>query len=123
MIRGYVIGFIASLLLTIGAFVCVQFQLLSGASLLIVIGVFAILQAIVQLYYFLHLGSEVKPRIRLLTFLFMFLILLIIVGGSIWIMQHLNYNMMQMTPNEKDFYIPINLVLYIFYAWNFIISN
>ena len=105
MIRSYVIGFVSSLLLTILAFVCVQFQLLSGTQLLLAIGVLAIIQAIVQLYYFLHLGSEAKPRLRLMTFLFMFLILLIIVGGSIWIMHHLNYSMMQMTPSEKDYYM------------------
>lgn len=105
MIRSYVIGFVGSLILTIVAFVCVQYELLEGTQLLIAIGVLAAIQAIVQLYYFLHLGSEAKPRVRLMTFSFMFLILLIIVGGSVWIMHHLNYNMMQMTPSEKNYYM------------------
>jgi cytochrome o ubiquinol oxidase operon protein cyoD len=105
MIRSYVIGFVASLSLTLVAFGCVYFNILSGMQLLIVIGLLAIVQAIIQLNYFLHLGSEAKPRLRLMTFLFMFLILIIIVGGSIWIMHNLNYNMMQMTPEQKDYYM------------------
>jgi cytochrome o ubiquinol oxidase operon protein cyoD len=105
MMRAYSIGFLGSVVLTVIAFVCVQFKLLEGLELLLVIGGLAALQAVVQLYYFMHLGSEEKPRIKLITFLFMFIILLIIVGGSIWIMHHLNYNMMEMTPSEKDYYM------------------
>jgi predicted RNA-binding protein associated with RNAse of E/G family len=32
-------------------------------------------------------------------------ILVIVVGGSIWIMNNLNYNMMQMSPTEKTNYM------------------
>ena len=105
MIRNYVIGFVASLTLTLIAFSLVYFRIISGTELLVAIGILAIIQAIVQLNYFLHLCSEAKPRLRLMTFLFMFLILAIIVGGSIWIMHNLNYNMMRMTPAEKNYYM------------------
>lgn len=105
MIRAYTIGFVLSLILTLLAFFSVQNQLFVGSLLLAILGLLAVIQAIVQLYYFLHLGEDAKPRVRLLTFSFMILILLIIVGGSLWIMHNLNYNMMQMTPTEKDLYM------------------
>jgi cytochrome o ubiquinol oxidase subunit IV len=105
MIIKYVIGFVASVVLTLAAYVSVEYGLSSGAALLAVVAVLAIMQAIVQLYFFLHLGEEAKPRVRFLTFSFMTLILVIIVGGSLWIMHNLNYNMMQMTPNEKEYYM------------------
>lgn len=105
MMKKYAIGFIVSLLLTCSAFASVEYEWFNGGMLLLVIGMLAVIQAIVQLYYFLHLGEELKPRIRLLTLSFMLVILLIIVVGSLWIMQHLNYNMMQMTPDEKDYYM------------------
>lgn len=105
MIIKYVIGFIASIVLTCAAYVSVEYGLTNGALLIALLAIFAILQAIVQLYFFLHLGEEAKPRIQLLTFGFTTLILVIIVGGSLWIMHNLNYNMMQMTPIEKDYYM------------------
>ena len=104
MVR-YVIGFVLSLLLTVIAFGSVEFGWLNGIQLLLAISGLALIQAVVQFYYFLHLGEEIGPRYKLLSLLFMLLILAIIVGGSLWIMHHLNYNMMEMSPEEKDYYM------------------
>ena len=65
----------------------------------------AIMQMIVQLVFFLHLGDEVRPRYKLASFVFMAGILAIIVVGSIWIMDNLNYNMINMSPAEKSDYM------------------
>jgi cytochrome o ubiquinol oxidase operon protein cyoD len=55
----------------------------------------------VQLVFFLHLGGEGKPRWRLTAFLFMLLVLVILVFGSLWIMYNLDYHM-TMSPEELD---------------------
>lgn len=99
----YVIGFLGSLAITIVAYVLVTQQLMAGFGLLIAIMGLAFLQLVLQLVCFLHLGEERGPRWNLAAFLFMGLVLLIVVGGSLWIMHHLNYNMM--TPQQTDEYM------------------
>lgn len=100
----YVTGFILSLLLTLAAYALV----VGGSThpwLLLILGVLAILQMIVQLVFFLHLGDEARPRQKLWSFIFMVIVLLILVVGSIWIMYNMNYNMNHMTSEEKELYM------------------
>jgi cytochrome o ubiquinol oxidase operon protein cyoD len=93
-VKKYVIGFLLSLVLTLVSYFSVFYHLLSPAFLLYTILFLALVQTVIQLALFLHLGEESKPHRNLLTFLFMLSILIIVVWGSIWIMDHLNYNMM-----------------------------
>ena len=95
----YVSGFIMSIALTFAAYVVVQAhtassnEVLAQPTVLITILFFAVIQLIVQLYYFLHLGEETKPRWRLMTLLMAVSFVLILVIGSIWIMANLDYHM------------------------------
>jgi cytochrome o ubiquinol oxidase subunit IV len=100
---GYITGFILSLLLTIGAYIAVTQHTAQGALLITIIIGLAIAQVLVQLFFFLHLGRETKPRWKLAVLLFMLMVLGILVFGSLWIMQNLDYNMM--SPKEKDIYM------------------
>lgn len=103
VLRLYVTGFFWSVVLTVSAYVAVTQELLTGGELLAYITVLALLQVAVQLYYFLHLSSESKPRWSLWTLLFMSAVLSIIVIASLWIMHNLNYNMMpEMPAHEMD---------------------
>ena len=99
----YVAGFIFSIALTLIAFLMVDDRLLTGWGLTLTLLGFAIVQLLVQLLFFLHLDQESRPRWNLQAFLFMALVLLIIVLGSLWIMNNLNYRVM--TPTETDKYI------------------
>lgn len=101
----YIIGFVLSLLLTLAAYMIVVNGVLGGMMLLLALGGLALVQMAVQLIYFLHLGEEAGPRYKLASFGFMAVILLIIVVGSIWIMDNLNYNMMNMSPQQKTDYM------------------
>lgn len=87
----YIIGFTVSLLLTIQAYVLVVNELLEGSALLVGIGLLALVQVFVQLIFFLHLSEESKPKWRSMTLWFMLLVAFIIIAGSIWIMNNLNY--------------------------------
>jgi cytochrome o ubiquinol oxidase operon protein cyoD len=93
-IRSYEIGFIASLLLTTLAFLLVLSKALTGPPLVYSLIGLALTQAIIQMLFFLHLGQEARPRWETMVFLFMVLLLLIIVLGSLWIMYDLNDRVM-----------------------------
>lgn len=87
-------GLVLSLLLTFIAYLLVGQEILPQKALAYTVMVLGGVQALVQLVFFLHLGVESKPRWNLIMFLFMLLIIIVIVCGSLWIMQNLNYNLM-----------------------------
>jgi len=97
--QAYLTGFFLSLMLTLVAYFSVVNQILGGRALLVAVIGLALAQLLVQLVFFLHLGRESKPRHKLMVFAFMLLVIGIVVGGSLWIMDNLNYNMM---PHEMD---------------------
>jgi len=99
MIYTYVIGFLLSLALTIGSYFLVSNHLFGTRMIIAVIIIFGLIQLCVQLLFFLHLGSEKNPRWKLLMFISTFGLVFVVMVGSIWIMQHLNYNM---TPMQID---------------------
>jgi len=106
--RNYLIGFSLSLVLTMAAYLLTQHHLDTGhtypsdnAMRYLLIGL-ALVQLMVQLYFFLHLGREQKPRWRSMTAVFAVTIVLILVIGSIWIMDNLNY---RMTPQQINNYL------------------
>lgn len=91
--RPYVTGYVASTLLTLAAYVLVINKVFSSKwALFYTIITLAIIQLLVQVIFFLHLGRESKPRWQLMTFLFSAMVVLIVVLGSLWIMVNLNYH-------------------------------
>lgn len=93
-LKSYVIGFTASLLLTLAAFGLVITKTLTGRQLIYTVVGLGLVQAIFQLRYFLKLGHEDPPRWETLTFCFMVVVLLVIAIGSIWVMNDLNDRLM-----------------------------
>ncbi len=93
-LKSYVLGFVLSIVLTLAAYFFVVLKTFSPGILLSVIMGLGVIQAVIQLVLFLHLGKEGKPHWNTLTFLFMLSVLLIVVLGSLWIMAHLDYNML-----------------------------
>lgn len=89
----YLIGLALALMLTAIPFALVYFKLLAGREMLLVIAAAAIIQILVHLKYFLHLDLSASPRENLLTLVFTALIILIMVGGSLWIMFDLHHRM------------------------------
>jgi cytochrome o ubiquinol oxidase subunit IV len=87
-------GLILSFVLTLMSYFVVTRGLLGKEAAMYTISALAVLQAFIQLILFLNLGSERSPKWNLLTFLFMLVILVIIVVGTIWIMFNIDYNLM-----------------------------
>jgi cytochrome o ubiquinol oxidase operon protein cyoD len=104
----YLVGFSLSLLFTLTAYTFVyihvhsQHEVFGHPFLRVLTDVLALAQFGTQLYFFLHLGRETKPRWKLLVLAFMVMIVLILVGGSLWIMKNLNY---RMTPQQMNQYM------------------
>jgi cytochrome o ubiquinol oxidase operon protein cyoD len=92
-LKAYVTGFILSLVLTLVPYFLVINHLLTGYTLVTVIIVIALVQLLVQLLFFLHMREESKPHMNLIIFISFVGIIVTVVVASIWIMQHLNYNM------------------------------
>jgi cytochrome o ubiquinol oxidase operon protein cyoD len=89
----YFIGFFLSIVLTLIPFGLVAKQFLSVENLYIALSICAIAQLYVQVVCFLRLNTSKEGRWTLISFLFTILIVMILVGGSLWIMYNLNYNM------------------------------
>lgn len=90
----YMIGFFSSILLTAASFILVVSKLMTGPTLVFTIVSLALVQAVIQLLFFLHVGQEPKPRWETVVFFFMILVLLIVAFGSLWIMYDLNDRVM-----------------------------
>lgn len=87
-LKSYVIGFALSLILTAIPLIIVLNDVLEGTSAKVVLLVSAVLQFVVQLFYFMHLKEEGKPRWNLMVLILGLIIVLTIVAGSIWIMTY-----------------------------------
>lgn len=95
-VQSYLIGYVAAAILTIGAFAAAQTDALTPASAVAAITVLAIGQMLVHLIFFLHISTTPNQRTNILAFAITMLIVLLIVAGSLWIMSHLESNMMPM---------------------------
>jgi cytochrome o ubiquinol oxidase operon protein cyoD len=93
-VASYLAGFILSIFLTFVAYFVITMHLFTGWPLVFVLGGLACAQAVVQLLLFLHLGAETSPRWNLIIFLFMAMVIVIIGGGSLWIMYNLDCRVM-----------------------------
>ncbi|MES1163141.1 MAG: cytochrome o ubiquinol oxidase subunit IV [Rhizobacter sp.] len=96
-VKGYVIGFLLSVLLTAIPFWLVMGQVLPSPRItaFVILG-FAAVQMVVHMIYFLHMNAKVEGGWSLLALTFTVALVVIMLAGSIWVMYHLNANMMPM---------------------------
>lgn len=95
-LSGYVIGIVLAFILTVLAFAVVDKQLLTGSLFYVVLAGLAIVQFFVQSICFLGLNYSKEGQWNLLPYIFAILVIAILVGGTLWIMYNMNYNMMPM---------------------------
>ena len=96
-LRAYLAGVVLALALTLVPFTVVHWQLMLPHSVYYLIGAFAVVQMIVHFRFFLHIGFRQK-REDLLLILFSTVLLIIVVGGTLWIMFSLATRMTMPTP-------------------------
>lgn len=100
-IKSYVIGFLLSLVFTFIPYYLVVNQKITGSLLLATILGFGVLQMLVQIFFFLHLGRGPKPLYNVVFFVSTVGIILVVVGGSILIINNLRYNMAPAEQTKK----------------------
>lgn len=98
--RTYVIGFLLSVMLTAIPFWLVMSGALGTTATTILITAAAIVQIFVHTVCFLHVNTRSEGGWTLMAYIFTAVIVLIVIAGSLWIMFHLNTNMMPMTGAE-----------------------
>ncbi|WP_423594761.1 cytochrome o ubiquinol oxidase subunit IV [Roseateles sp. MS654] len=94
-VKGYVIGFLLSVILTAIPFWLVMAKVIPSSTTtgLVLLG-FAAVQIVVHMVYFLHMNSKVEGGWSMLSLIFTIAVVVIMLAGSIWVMFHLNSNMM-----------------------------
>ncbi|MCB4805594.1 cytochrome o ubiquinol oxidase operon protein cyoD [Methylobacterium brachiatum] len=95
--RGYRIGAVLSIILTVVPFWLVMSGALPDPAVTAaIIFALALVQIVVHVVSFLHLDTQSEGGWTLLAFLFTAVIVVLTIGGSVWVMYHLNANMMPM---------------------------
>ena len=97
-LKSYITGFEQAVILTVIPFGIVMSGGLGNRDLTIavVLGMAAV-QIVVHMIYFLHMKSSAEEGWTMISLLFTVVILVIMLSGSVWVMYHMNTNMMPMT--------------------------
>lgn len=95
--RDYATGFGLSVILTAIPFALVMTSALSPAVTAVTIMGFAVVQIIVHMVYFLHMSPKAEGGWTITSLVFTIIVVGIMLSGSLWVMSHLNTNMMPMT--------------------------
>lgn len=90
----YLVGLGLAVVLTAIPFALAATGALPRTTTLIVIAVFAVIQVLVHLRFFLHIGFTTTPKENLVALAFAALLICIMLGGSFWIMFDLYHRMM-----------------------------
>ena len=101
-LSGYMTGFILSIILTAIPFWLVMAKVIADRNTaVLVLGAFAVVQIVVHMVYFLHMNARSEGGWNLLALIFTTVLVVIVLAGSLWVMYHMNTNMMPtMTPHE-----------------------
>lgn len=100
-IRSYVTGLVLAALLTAASFYTVYTDLLWPPAIPPALVALAVAQIGVHLVFFLHLTTAPDNTNNVLALAFGVLIVALIIGGSVWIMDHMNARMMPMDQMMK----------------------
>jgi cytochrome o ubiquinol oxidase operon protein cyoD len=95
-VLGYVVGLGLAILLTITSFFIAGTDLVWQPSIPVALMVLAIAQMGVHLVFFLHITTGRDNTNNVMALAFGVLIVVLVIGGSLWIMANLNHNMMPM---------------------------
>ena len=93
--KGYLTGFVLSVLLTAIPFWLVMGKVFGRPGMMgaVLLGLAAV-QIVVHMVYFLHMNAKSEGGWSLLALIFTLVLVVIALSGSLWVMYHLNDNMM-----------------------------
>ncbi|MBM7564796.1 cytochrome o ubiquinol oxidase subunit IV [Paenibacillus sacheonensis] len=85
-LKAYVIGFIISIVLTVIPLLVVFQTSMNKTGVIITIITMAVIQLIVQLFFFMHIREGEGPKYNVMALIVGLFIVVVIVAGSVWIM-------------------------------------
>ena len=98
-LRDYTIGFVLSVILTAIPFWLVMAKVIADRNTaVLVLGAFAVVQILVHMVYFLHMNGKVEGGWTMLSTIFTVVFVAIAIAGTLWVMFHMNANMMPEHP-------------------------
>jgi cytochrome o ubiquinol oxidase operon protein cyoD len=95
-LNAYLTGLVLAIVLTGAAFALVRWPWMARSGVLATVAVLALVQVAVHLRYFLHIDFSRQKREDLQLILFSALILLLMAGGTLWVLANLAERMMPM---------------------------
>lgn len=91
----YMLGFVLSVVLTAIPFWLVMSGALPNKQITaLLIMAFAVVQIVVHMIYFLHMNTTSENGWSMMALIFTIVMVVIALSGSLWVMNHLNSNMM-----------------------------
>ena len=93
-LRSYLTGFALSVVLTAVPFWLVMTGAVSNQATVLAIMAFALVQIVVHMVFFLHMNAKSEGGWTMLALIFTLILVVIALSGSLWVMYHLNVNMM-----------------------------
>ena len=93
-VASYLTGFVLSVILTAIPFYLTMTHVLPAASLIPAVLAIGVVQILVHLVFFLHMNTSSGQMWNNAAFIFAVVVVGILVVGSLWIMYHLDMNMM-----------------------------
>ncbi|WP_448207854.1 cytochrome o ubiquinol oxidase subunit IV [Azospirillum sp. sgz302134] len=99
--KDYLIGFGLAVVLTAIPFWIVMSDVFRSTTVAaVVILLFAAVQIVVHMVYFLHMNTKSEGGWTFLALMFTAVMVVITLTGSLWVMHHLDSNMMPMSPAQ-----------------------
>lgn len=100
-LKGYLTGLGLSIVLTAIPFWLVMAHVLTDPRWTVAaIMIFAATQIVVHMVYFLHMNTRSEGGWNFLALLFTVMVVVVTLSGSLWVMYHLNSNMMPMSASD-----------------------
>ena len=99
--RGYLTGFLLSVVLTAVPFWLVMGHVIADSRVAaLAVMAIGVVQIFVHMVYFLHMNSRSEGGWTMLAMIFTVVLVVITLSGTIWVMYHMNSNMMPMSPGD-----------------------
>jgi cytochrome o ubiquinol oxidase subunit IV len=100
-LKGYLTGFVLSVILTAIPFWLVMAKVFpDNKTTVLIVLAFAVAQILVHMVYFLHLNTTSEGGWNMLALIFTLVLVVIALSGSLWVMYHMNVNMMPASPTD-----------------------
>jgi cytochrome o ubiquinol oxidase operon protein cyoD len=95
-VRSYLLGLALAVALTLASFWVARTHIIYGPGIPVALVALAVAQMGIHLVFFLHITTAPDNTNNVLALAFGILIVFVLVFGTVWVMAHMNHNMVPM---------------------------